>query len=110
MMLKGTPIEIDMTHLFPADPVVNIFEVTQSQKDKIDKWWDEIMNLHLYELGYIKEDGTQFTADEIYERVNTGAIGGSISYTFTPTSIGVILEVEESITGNTLDVTDYNTW
>ena len=38
-----------------------------------------------------------------------GAIGGSLTYSFTPTSLGVILKVTHA-NGSELDVTEYNDW
>lgn len=39
-----------------------------------------------------------------------GATGGGVSYTFTPTSLGVILSVKEAVTGKTLNVTEALDW
>jgi hypothetical protein len=39
-----------------------------------------------------------------------GAIGGSASYTFTPTSLGRQVVVKHAHTGAILDVTDYEDW
>jgi hypothetical protein len=38
-----------------------------------------------------------------------GAIGGSMTYSFTPTTLGTILKVTHC-TGAELDVTNYNEW
>lgn len=40
----------------------------------------------------------------------SGAIGGSLSYTFTPTSLGTITTVKSSFTGEKIDLTDYSFW
>lgn len=37
----------------------------------------------------------------------TGAIGGQFTYSITPTSIGTIVVVEDAVTGEELDITDY---
>lgn len=39
-----------------------------------------------------------------------GAIGGGLSYSFTPTSLGTIIVVKESLTGKELNVTDALDW
>ena len=39
-----------------------------------------------------------------------GAIGGGVTYSFTPTGLGMIIEVTEGITGLTLDLTDVDSW
>ena len=36
--------------------------------------------------------------------------GGRFTYSFTPTSLGVILVVSDVITGKKLDVTEYEYW
>lgn len=36
-----------------------------------------------------------------------GAIGGELTYSFTPTSIGVIVKVAHAVTKSKLDVSDY---
>jgi hypothetical protein len=39
-----------------------------------------------------------------------GAIGGSTTFLFTPTSLGVVVKVRDSFTGEEIDVTDYEDW
>ena len=39
-----------------------------------------------------------------------GAMGGGLSYSFTPTSLGTIIVVKESLTGKELNVTDALDW
>jgi len=39
-----------------------------------------------------------------------GAIGGSYSYIFTPTSIGLVIQVRDKHTEEVLDVSDYRSW
>ena len=36
--------------------------------------------------------------------------GSRVSYTFTPTGIGVAVTVRDCITGETKDITDYDSW
>jgi hypothetical protein len=42
--------------------------------------------------------------------VPTGAAGGRITYLFTPTGLGVIMEVRDNSTGKSLDLTEYEDW
>lgn len=37
-----------------------------------------------------------------------GAIGGRLTYSFTPTSIGLLVEVTDNLTKEKLDLTDYD--
>lgn len=38
------------------------------------------------------------------------AIGGRYSYVFTPTSLGISMIVEDSLTKRRIDLTDYDSW
>jgi hypothetical protein len=39
-----------------------------------------------------------------------GATGGGYTYSFTPTSLGCVTKVTNNVTGETLDLTDYDSW
>lgn len=39
-----------------------------------------------------------------------GAIGGSLTYSFTPTSLGVVVKVTNSHTKESIDLTEYGDW
>lgn len=39
-----------------------------------------------------------------------GAIGGQYTYSFTPTSLGVVFTVTNNVTNATLDLTEYDKW
>jgi hypothetical protein len=72
------------------------FTINAEQMAKIAKWAKE--------------------QDRLYKKVHSntgpflyGAIGGELTYSFTPTSIGLIIEVEHA-TGAVLDVSDYEDW
>lgn len=41
---------------------------------------------------------------------NSGAIGGRFTFSFTPTSLGTIIKVEDNQTKEILDLTDYSSW
>jgi hypothetical protein len=45
-----------------------------------------------------------------YNEPYYGAIGGSDTFSFTPTSIGMVVKVENSYTGDKLDLTKYEDW
>jgi len=40
----------------------------------------------------------------------TGAIGGRITFMFTPTSIGMVTKAKDCITDLEIDLTDYSEW
>lgn len=60
--------------------------------------------------------GTEIKSAEEFETqhghydVNKGAIGGHISYIFTPTGIGTAIKLKCSVCNEEKDITDYNTW
>jgi len=39
-----------------------------------------------------------------------GAIGGRFTYSFTPTSLGVVTTVSDSIDKDEINLTDYESW
>lgn len=39
-----------------------------------------------------------------------GAAGGSLTYSFTPTSLGVSVKVHNAHTGESIDLSDYENW
>lgn len=47
---------------------------------------------------------------ETLPTADTGAAGGRFTYSFTPTRLGTIIVVEDVITKNKIDVTDYDEW
>lgn len=65
------------------------FEVTPEQKSKILSWMNEL-----------------FADKWPYY----GAIGGGLTYHFTPTTVGLVLKVTEASTGKELDLTDCESW
>ena len=39
-----------------------------------------------------------------------GSIGGAYTYHFTPTSIGTVIKLENTVTKETIDLSDYDHW
>ena len=52
----------------------------------------------------------EFEREHWHPKVNKGAIGGHISYTFTPTSLGNSIVMKCNICGQTKNITDYGSW
>ena len=42
--------------------------------------------------------------------IYTGAAGGRFTYSFTPTNIGTVIKVHDSVSGWSADFTDYDSW
>lgn len=40
----------------------------------------------------------------------TGNVGGSYTYSFTPTGIGLAIRVKNAVTGDIIDLSHYETW
>lgn len=38
------------------------------------------------------------------------AIGGAITYSFTPTSLGTVVKVHNAVTNEEIDLSDYESW
>lgn len=83
------------------------FEVTEEEQAIIDKWYAEVQE-RLVKTGKAKREFMSRSGDKV--RAEYGAIGGGLTYNFLPTSIGVILTVTESISGEKLNVTQANGW
>ena len=39
-----------------------------------------------------------------------GATGGRLTYTFTPNNLGMIIKIEDNISKQSIDLTDYTSW
>ncbi len=66
---------------------MNKFELTSEEVERIRKW-----------------DKNHFCT-----LTTEGAIGGRLTYSFTPTGLGVVTEVECAC-GAKIDLTDYDSW
>lgn len=59
---------------------------------------------------FIIDDEQQKKLDEWkkhHKSVYTGAIGGRYTYSFTPTSLGVVIKVTDYVTKEVIDLSDY---
>jgi hypothetical protein len=87
------------------------FTVTVGQYEKVEKWLDE-QNVKAVEIQRKKHKNP----DPIYEMCwemglpYCGAIGGEVSYEFSPTSLGDCLVVKHAVTKEELNITDYGAW
>ncbi len=65
-----------------------MFSLTREQEEKLSKWVEE---------------------NKLKERY-AGAIGGVLTYSFTPTNLGVVVKVTEGFGNTTIDLSDYDSW
>jgi len=65
-----------------------IFELTKEEMEKVRVWKDK--------------------QNKINGSDNYGAIGGELTYSFTPNGLGCVVKVEHGTTKNVLDLTNYD--
>jgi len=87
------------------------FELNTDQQDKLAKWIDEVRYL-----------GVKVQKEQIKNPTNavimswesgipySGAAGGQYTYSFTPTSLGIVCRAHDAVTGTAVDLTDYESW
>lgn len=77
------------------------FHLTSGQVKKVEMWVQSLRQKLLHKTG----DDQNSDMD-----IDYGAIGDGLTFMFTPTGLGVMTRVQESVTGEVLDVTDYDGW
>lgn len=85
------------------------FGLTVAEAKCIDDWYESLKP----EILAIQKQNNQVGSlgDTInHSEPYYGAVGGGLSYTFIPTSLGNIVTVTESITGKKLNVSDATDW
>jgi hypothetical protein len=89
------------------------FSITDEQQAKVEKWLRE----EVYPAVIADQKARTPVDDPAYEiskycwdqgHPYGGAIGGGVSYVFTPTSIGVVVHAQEDYTSKSIDITDYD--
>ena len=81
----------------------------QEQLEKLNKWLAEVTEK-------IDEKHRGAGMGDLAEHfkgrgdVYAGASGGNLTFSFTPTGLGTVCKVTESITGEVIDLTDYDNW
>lgn len=86
------------------------FEISAEDKEKIDRW----LTQEVYPDVIAKQKlhiEPNFVAIDCWENgfPYEGAIGGGITYSFAPTSIGLVTKVQYGVSYE-LDLTDYDSW
>jgi len=84
------------------------FEISPNQHQKIQEWQKAIDLRVIEEQRHTLDNWAVLTSNGEYPYY--GAIGGSLTYSFTPTALGVVIKVTHGYTNETLDVTDYENW
>jgi hypothetical protein len=73
------------------------FETGRKNEEKLNAW----LQTHVLDCEYWQFDDMG--------RLPQGASGGAITYTFTPTTLGLVIKVQCAC-GDEHDVTDYDEW
>lgn len=88
------------------------FLLTENQTIRLDEWKANQNKKAVQEQKQNPPDVPQDLLDEFWEMGYPygGAVGGNLTYSFTPTSIGVVVTVKDAFTNETIDLTDYEDW
>jgi len=89
---------------------MTMFSLSDKQQQKLNTWLEvqEKAFLEKQKLSMSASDWKHLTLDGKYPYY--GTISGAIKYIFYPTSIGVVVKVEYTPTGDIIDLTDYDEW
>lgn len=85
------------------------FKLTKDQLIQLNEWIVEVeKRAAIIQIEKAKVKGWQFP----YPRPLPyhGALGGGLTFSFTPNGIGLHCKVTESITGESIDLSDYDNW
>lgn len=88
------------------------FELSKNQLSKLNAWLVKVEQ-RAASLQAVEETHKSESAHVDYSMVPLpyyGAIGGGLKFTFTPNGVGVSCVVTESITGESIDLTEYEEW
>jgi AAA+ superfamily predicted ATPase len=80
-----------------------MFELDKVQQAKLKAWLEEIKP-------EILEAQKRFSKSAPQNAPYYGMVGGGLTYSFTPCSIGTTVEVTEYHTKKTIDLSDYDSW
>jgi len=106
---------VSKAEIWPRDRAIS-FNLSAAESQKFVEW-REAVNKRAAEKQL--EASAKRGADALSETKRlqkmsrgpyTGAIGGSVTFSFTPTTIGTVAKVKESITGEELVLTDFSDW
>lgn len=87
---------------------VSQFSLNAAEQAAVDKWTASLRAEIMAIQGKTMKD--QGVDDMIASDPYYGAVGGGLTYSFIPTSIGTICVVKETITGKELNVSEATNW
>ena len=88
------------------------FSLSDSQIEKINNWVAQQNTIAVQRQKEIIGDNPPPHILECWDNniPYSGASGGTLTYNFTPTSLGVVITVKSNTTQQILDVTDIENW
>lgn len=86
------------------------FEITASQRKAVSEWHESIKSeiIEAQRKTMAPDDFSRNTSDGKYPYY--GSISGGLTYSFTPTGLGVMLVVTEHSTRKSINLTEYEKW
>lgn len=84
-----------------------MFGLDDEQWKKLHEWKKEI-DSEIAARQWADPETRQHMLDE--HTPYGGAIGGSLTYSFTPTSLGTVVKVTDGFTNKTIDLSNYEDW
>lgn len=79
-----------------------MFSLDEKQTEKL-RVWEEEQDRKVID----QQKGTEF---ERFGIPYYGVTGGSLTYSFTPTGLGVVVKIRNNVTKEEIDLTDYDSW
>ena len=86
------------------------FGLDGKQIIRLHQWLEEVEKRAYDKQTEQSSAGDPIGIHSVVKRPYYGAIGGGLTFSFTPTGIGTVVRVTEAITGEVLDLTDYDMW
>lgn len=86
-----------------------MFDLTKEQREKLETWRKE-QDAVVLKRQQESDDEMIREMCAMWKRPYYGCCGGELTFMFTPTTIGLGVAVKHSGTGETLDLTDYDSW
>jgi len=84
-----------------------MFSLSDEQWKKLHEWHSQILE----EVATGQWENLDIRQHMIDSKTPYGgAVGGALTYMFTPTNLGTVVKVEDGFTGEKIDLTDYEDW
>ena len=84
-------------------------ELNAEQLAELNSWLHDTIE-RVDQINISAGRGAFVERDKARGEIYAGASGGNFTLIVTPTSIGTVFKVAESITGQTIDLSDYDNW